>query len=1064
MVYGAQNNQSSWVNLPDPLFVGTTDNAGTPYTTYFPGKIADVAVYNYALSPGQVEEHYAAGSVVASDWPALPASGQGACRVTDYQYDALGRLIQVLGPAHNVNGVNVRTTTRYAYFVEDETAFGAGIGDIDMGAISCTVYTDNPYETWSLAGYTTESTPNSGVWDTFTPVDTISVKQYDRDGRVIGEGQQLLAWEDDNAYALPSGAYGGLTTYIYGQSGLLSEARVRGINSTGTGPGYTATDYGYDAMGRCNRVQDPVGDITRTVYDARGNVLSTWMGTNDTGATDADPTGNNATGNNIVEVSSYTYDADGNCTSATEYVDSDSAHNRVTSYEYDWRDRLQYTILPADAQGRVTYTEDDYDNLDRVVETKQYWDYNNNGPDSGDRLLADSTADYDSLGQVFRTTTYTVSQTTYAHTGDSLVDNYWYDAAGDLIKSQAGGTQEFTKYRYDGLGQVTNVYTGYDVGEDSYEAAASLIGDTIFEQTDNTYDAAGELILTADHQRFYDDTTTTGALTGSNSRTSYTGYWYDEIGRQTATGDYGVLSAAPSRSQSAPAWDNPDGILVSAVAYCYNEAGELQTDATDSAGHVTRTTYDLSGNPIQVIQNYVDGNPTTGSSTDDVTTTSSYDGGLLSTVTVQSGYTTETTKYVYGTATSDSSPGIYRNDLLRAVIYADSSDSYDAQTDTLHGVVDPVTFEELYDRVEYKYDRQGEVTEMEDQNQTVHDYTYDNLGRQISDSVTLPSGNPADIDTSVMRIEDGYNVRGQLETVTSYDAATGGNVVNQVEYAYNDAGLVSREYQEHQGAVDQNTLYTEYDYAGASQGYRPTAVEYPNGRVIHYTYGATGSADDNLNRVAAICDDDGYGNPGQVLAAYRYLGLGTIVTEDYQQPELKLDYTGGGDTYTGLDRFNRVVDQLWTNYGTSQTADEYQYGYDLSGDVLWQENVVADNQSPAKNLDELYTYDDQGGLTSVTRGQLDTAHDAVLTGTEDFAQSWTLDGLGNWSNFQNDQNGDGTPDLDQTRTSNGANEITSASDWITPVYDQAGNMTAAPEPARKRPRRFTWSTTPGTGW
>ncbi len=495
---------------------------------------------------------------------------------------------------------------------------------------------------------------------------------------------------------------------------------------------------------------------------------------------------------------------------------------------------------------------------------------------------------------------------------------------------------------------------------------------------------------------------------------------------------------------AAPAWNNLDGVLVSAVAYCYNEAGELQTDATDSAGHVTRTTYDQSGNPIQVIQNYVDGDPTSGSTSDDVTTTSSYDGGLLSTVTVQSGYTTETTKYVYGTATSDSSPGIYRNDLLRAVIYADSSDSYDAQTDTLHGVVDPVTFEELYDRVEYKYDRQGEVTEMEDQNQTVHDYTYDNLGRQISDSVTLPSGNPADIDTSVMRIEDGYNVRGQLETVTSYDAATGGNVVNQVEYAYNDAGLVSREYQEHQGAVDQNTLYTEYDYAGASQGYRPTAVEYPNGRVIHYTYGSTGSADDNLNRVAAICDDDGYGNPGQVLAAYSYLGLGTIVTEDYQQPELKLDYTGGGDSYTGLDRFNRVVDQLWRDYGSSTNADEYQYGYDLSGDVLWKDNVAAGSH----NLDELYTYNDQGGLISVTRGQLNTAHDAVLTGTEDFAQLWTLDGDGNWHQLQTDNNGDGWPDGGFAGSFDGANELTGAVGmwWGQPAYDRAGNMTTGPKP------------------
>ncbi len=246
--------------------------------------------------------------------------------------------------------------------------------------------------------------------------------------------------------------------------------------------------------------------------------------------------------------------------------------------------------------------------------------------------------------------------------------------------------------------------------------------------------------------------------------------------------------------------------------------------------------------------------------------------------------------------------------------------------------------------------------------------------------------------------------------------------------------------------MDGNTLYTQYDYAGASQGYRPTAVEYPNGRVIHYTYGSTGSADDNLNRVAAICDDDGNGGPGQVLAAYSYLGLDTVVTEDYQQPEIKLDYTGGGDSYTGLDRFNRVVDQLWTNYGTSQTADEYQYGYDLSGDVAWKENVVAGNQSPAVNLDELYTYNHQGELTSVTRGQLDTAHDAILTGTTDFAQDWTLDGLGNWDDLQSDTNGDGYPDAVQQGGFNGANEMTSATGCITPAYDLAGNMTSGPAP------------------
>ena len=139
---------------------------------------------------------------------------------------------------------------------------------------------------------------------------------------------------------------------------------------------------------------------------------------------------------------------------------------------------------------------------------------------------------------------------------------------------------------------------------------------------------------------------------------------------------------------------------------------------------------------------------------------------------------------------------------------------------------------------EYKYDRQGELTELKDQNGTVHDYTYDNLGRQVSDAATTLGTN---IDGAVRRIEDSYNVRGQVESVTSYDAASGGNVVNQVDYTYNDAGLLSREYEEHDGAVDQNTLYVQYDYAGAAQGYRLTAVQYPNGRLIHCTYGSAGS-------------------------------------------------------------------------------------------------------------------------------------------------------------------------------------------------------------------------------
>jgi hypothetical protein len=38
--------------------------------------------------------------------------------------------------------------------------------------------------------------------------------------------------------------------------------------------------------------------------------------------------------------------------------------------------------------------------------------------------------------------------------------------------------------------------------------------------------------------------------------------------------------------------------------------------------------------------------------------------------------------------------------------------------------------------------------------------------------------------------------------------------------------------------------------------------------------------------------------------------IGTIVTEDYTQPGVKLDYGGSGTTPGGFDRFGQVVEQV----------------------------------------------------------------------------------------------------------------------------------------------------------
>ena len=106
------------------------------------------------------------------------------------------------------------------------------------------------------------------------------------------------------------------------------------------------------------------------------------------------------------------------------------------------------------------------------------------------------------------------------------------------------------------------------------------------------------------------------------------------------------------------------------------------------------------------------------------------------------------------------------------------------------------------------YDRQGEVVQTVNAAGTTHQFTYDTEGRQIADSVTAVG---TGINTAVLRIEDHYNIHGLLTSVTSYDAASGGSVVNDVEMTYNDFGQLTSEQEEHEGAVTANTLQVGYE-------------------------------------------------------------------------------------------------------------------------------------------------------------------------------------------------------------------------------------------------------------
>jgi RHS repeat-associated protein len=648
--------------------------------------------------------------------------------------------------------------------------------------------------------------------------------------------------------------------------------------------------------------------------------------------------------------------------------------------------------------------------------------------------LARSENLYDKRGSVYRTKTYAVNPTN-GTVGSALVSDTWLDAAGRTLKQQGASSEAFSKRVYDGLGRVTKQYTAYDTDETAYTDADDVTGDTVLEQSVVTYDVNGNVTQTAGYQRKHTEAGT-GELTTSSARVTYAASWFDGANRTTASANYGTNGgAAFSRPSTAPA--RSDTVLVTSTEY--NTAGQAYK-TTDPMGKESRVEFDDAGRTTKQIGSYVDGNPATGGGDEDVTVEMAYNAdGQVTTLTAKNPTTgDQITKYVYGTAVGGITPEVYRNDLLRSEIYPDSDD-----TTSLGNGADGT-----YDRIEFTYDIQGGRLDRKDQNGTVHTYDMDKAGRVTHDRVTtLGTG----VDGTVRRVSTTYEIRGLREKIATYDNATvgSGTALTELAYEYNDLGMPTKEYQEHEGAKDASTLYVGYNYDTTvasgeyTKGLRPTSVRYPNARLVHLTYGTTGANGDALGRVESIKDDSG-GSPGTSFSDYSYLGSGTIVVEDYAQPDVKLNYDSGtAGTYAGFDRFGRVVDQLWYDYGASADRDRFTYGYDRASSRLYRENTVASAK------DEYYTYDDVNRLATFDRGDLDAGKTAI-SGTPVKEEDWALDMTGNWTDFL--QKTSGTTDLNQDRAHNPVNEITGITEtvgtaWVDPVHDQAGNMTTMPKPS-----------------
>ena len=204
----------------------------------------------------------------------------------------------------------------------------------------------------------------------------------------------------------------------------------------------------------------------------------------------------------------------------------------------------------------------------------------------------------------------------------------------------------------------------------------------------------------------------------------------------------------------------------------------------------------------------------------------------------------------------------------------------------------------------------------------------------------------------------------------------------------------------------------EYDYTAASGGVaaylRLDDVIYPHARQIDYNY--TGAVDSVMSRLSSITEQN-----GTTDAAYTYLGLDTIVAEDYPGGGVELNYDStGNNAYSGFDRFGRVLDQLWaadSGANAFNPLEEYKYGYDADGDVLSQENKNAESLSNA------YLYDAANRLINWAQGVTQM-------------KTYSYDSVGN--NIDSSLTGGKyNSDNEETTINNGG---------LQPNYDLAGNM------------------------
>jgi hypothetical protein len=214
---------------------------------------------------------------------------------TDNSIDDEGRVTESLGPAHDadISGMKreIRSATWNVYRDHCSTSYD---------------------ETWSAQGfYCAALSPTRYL------INPVSISRTVRTGlssdRIAATrgSTAVSSGTLSEANSFPQTAWVRWTQEEYNEQGQRTTSRLyHQIPTSGAGSpvtNYNDTTYDYNAdTGRQDGAASPRGTITRSVFDIRGRLTSTWIGTNDTGFTYANPTNSGGGGNNLVQLSANT--------------------------------------------------------------------------------------------------------------------------------------------------------------------------------------------------------------------------------------------------------------------------------------------------------------------------------------------------------------------------------------------------------------------------------------------------------------------------------------------------------------------------------------------------------------------------------------------------------------------------------------------------------------------------------------------------------------------------------------------------------------------------------------